>query len=226
VPASRDFVPWRFSDAGRRSAWIASSCRHPKTCTKAVLNAPNVDFRSSPNRAVTSEKCHVWTAPAVQEESDISAKRSGAALGMRCLWGWRVWSPSTATAATAPAGSIVGSRSRTGAIVAFHSASRRGSLAFRTRFFPTECPIILLNDFRVALTFALCAAFRPSLCSPVAQGPRSSQNSIDTTHTAFGFRILYVKVNNTGWWRVASMASSCLTSSRARLGRTCFGPPV
>src|SRR5258705_12945367 len=28
---SRDFVPWRFSDAGRRSAWIASSCRHPKT---------------------------------------------------------------------------------------------------------------------------------------------------------------------------------------------------
>jgi hypothetical protein len=27
-----------------------------------------------------SEKCHVWTAPAVQEESDISAKRSGAAM--------------------------------------------------------------------------------------------------------------------------------------------------
>jgi hypothetical protein len=25
-------------------------------------------------------KCHVWTAPAVQEESDISAKRSGAAM--------------------------------------------------------------------------------------------------------------------------------------------------
>src|SRR5882757_1552426 len=32
-PTSRDFVPWRFSGAGRRSAWIASSCRHPKTCT-------------------------------------------------------------------------------------------------------------------------------------------------------------------------------------------------
>jgi hypothetical protein len=26
-------VHWRFSDAGRRSAWIASSCRRPKTCT-------------------------------------------------------------------------------------------------------------------------------------------------------------------------------------------------
>src|SRR5713226_1044630 len=37
-PTSRDFVPWRFSDAGRRSAWIASSCRHPKTCTKADMS--------------------------------------------------------------------------------------------------------------------------------------------------------------------------------------------
>src|SRR6267143_1736751 len=36
-PTSRDFVPWRFSDAGRRSAWIASSCRHPKTYTRADL---------------------------------------------------------------------------------------------------------------------------------------------------------------------------------------------
>src|SRR5882757_5220069 len=36
-PTSRDFVPWRFSDAGRRSAWIASSCRHPKTCTRTVI---------------------------------------------------------------------------------------------------------------------------------------------------------------------------------------------
>src|SRR5450631_1662739 len=36
-PTSCDFVPWRFSDAGRRSAWIASSCRHPKTCTLAEM---------------------------------------------------------------------------------------------------------------------------------------------------------------------------------------------
>jgi len=34
---TRDFVPWRFSAAGRRSAWIASSCRHPKTYTEAVI---------------------------------------------------------------------------------------------------------------------------------------------------------------------------------------------
>jgi hypothetical protein len=37
LPTSRDFVPWRFSDAGRRSAWIASSSRRPKTCTEAVV---------------------------------------------------------------------------------------------------------------------------------------------------------------------------------------------
>ncbi len=34
---SRDFVPWRFSDAGRRSAWIASSCRRPKTYTRTEV---------------------------------------------------------------------------------------------------------------------------------------------------------------------------------------------
>jgi len=39
-PTSRDFVPWRFSDAGRRSAWIASSCRHPKTCTTCDIERP------------------------------------------------------------------------------------------------------------------------------------------------------------------------------------------
>src|SRR5260370_33962936 len=32
---SRDFVTWRFSDAGLRSAWIARRCRRPKTCTQA-----------------------------------------------------------------------------------------------------------------------------------------------------------------------------------------------
>jgi hypothetical protein len=28
----RDFVPWRFSDAGRRTAWRGRHCRRPKTC--------------------------------------------------------------------------------------------------------------------------------------------------------------------------------------------------
>jgi hypothetical protein len=32
-PIPRDFVPWRFSDAGRNSAWIVSACRRLKNCT-------------------------------------------------------------------------------------------------------------------------------------------------------------------------------------------------
>jgi hypothetical protein len=32
-----------------------------------------------------SDSGHVWTAPAVQEESDISAKRSGAAMYPACF---------------------------------------------------------------------------------------------------------------------------------------------
>jgi hypothetical protein len=30
APTSRDFVPWRFSDAGGRSPWMPSSCRRPR----------------------------------------------------------------------------------------------------------------------------------------------------------------------------------------------------
>src|SRR5467141_1850790 len=34
LPApSGDFMPWRFSHAGRRSAWMGPSFRRPKTCT-------------------------------------------------------------------------------------------------------------------------------------------------------------------------------------------------
>ncbi|HEX7499640.1 MAG TPA: hypothetical protein VF524_04965, partial [Polyangia bacterium] len=32
-PTPRDFLPWRFSDAGSPSVGMASACRHPKTCT-------------------------------------------------------------------------------------------------------------------------------------------------------------------------------------------------
>jgi hypothetical protein len=33
----------------------------------------------------SAESAHIWTAPAVQEESDISAKRSGAAMYPACF---------------------------------------------------------------------------------------------------------------------------------------------
>src|SRR5467141_2816940 len=48
-PTSRDFVPWRFSDAGRRTAWIASSCRHPKTCTTADPCTPATSNTNRPS---------------------------------------------------------------------------------------------------------------------------------------------------------------------------------
>ena len=34
---SRDFVPWRFLDAGYKSARIVSASRRPKTCTEADM---------------------------------------------------------------------------------------------------------------------------------------------------------------------------------------------
>jgi hypothetical protein len=52
VPNSRDFVPWRFSDAGRRAVWLARSCRRPKTCTQpdvgrcSKIGRRNVQHRS------------------------------------------------------------------------------------------------------------------------------------------------------------------------------------
>ena len=40
----RDFVPWRFLDAGRNTAWVASTSRRPKTCTRAVVRTPATHF--------------------------------------------------------------------------------------------------------------------------------------------------------------------------------------
>jgi hypothetical protein len=35
---ARDFVPWRFSDAGRRSVGLGRRCRRPKTCTESDIS--------------------------------------------------------------------------------------------------------------------------------------------------------------------------------------------
>jgi hypothetical protein len=40
APTSRDFVPWRFSDAAGRSAWMASSCRRPRNLHKLRHSCP------------------------------------------------------------------------------------------------------------------------------------------------------------------------------------------
>jgi hypothetical protein len=36
---SRDFVPWRFSNAGRPRVWRVWSRRRPKTCTSSEVNS-------------------------------------------------------------------------------------------------------------------------------------------------------------------------------------------
>jgi phenylpropionate dioxygenase-like ring-hydroxylating dioxygenase large terminal subunit len=41
--------------------------------------------RTSTDHPVMSRMGHVWTAPAVQEESDVSAKRSGAVMYPACF---------------------------------------------------------------------------------------------------------------------------------------------
>jgi len=62
----RDFVPWRFSTAGRQSTGLDHRCRRSKTCTKARITAaqpccplnPNERTRPSlrPNSAASNER--------------------------------------------------------------------------------------------------------------------------------------------------------------------------
>jgi hypothetical protein len=52
-PTPRDFVPWRFSDAGCPSVGMVSACRHPKTCTFAdpCAAAKRIPIRSARRRS-------------------------------------------------------------------------------------------------------------------------------------------------------------------------------
>ena len=52
---------------------------------KAVCFPVYFNNRTLLNANTSSHSGHVWTAPAVQEESDISAKRSGAAMYPACF---------------------------------------------------------------------------------------------------------------------------------------------
>jgi hypothetical protein len=52
---SRDFVPWRFSDAGHRSAQLDRRRRHPKTCTRSAISYPPGYSTTSSGSASRSE---------------------------------------------------------------------------------------------------------------------------------------------------------------------------
>jgi hypothetical protein len=74
-----DFVHCRFSDAGRRSAWIASSCRRPKTYTTAdiVRRAAMNRHCDNPDR----RRCPVWTFFEVERKAKSRRVRvNGAGL--------------------------------------------------------------------------------------------------------------------------------------------------
>src|SRR5580704_13440851 len=54
---SRDFVPWRFSDAGYRSAWLDRRRRRPKTCTiTCTIPAHNLHTAHNRTRADAAKK--------------------------------------------------------------------------------------------------------------------------------------------------------------------------
>jgi hypothetical protein len=48
APTFRDFVPWRFSDAGRPSRWRLCHRRRPKTCTIAVTGGVYLQVATKP----------------------------------------------------------------------------------------------------------------------------------------------------------------------------------
>src|SRR4029077_12022484 len=60
-PTSRDFVPWRFSDAGRTSAWWVSSRRRPRN----LHNKRHLQFKLrrsiKDGREVTPARLAVFT---------------------------------------------------------------------------------------------------------------------------------------------------------------------
>src|SRR5712691_7232006 len=64
-PTSRDFVPWRFLDAGRHSAWKGSSCRRPKTCT-------NLDFADA--HCSTCDSIMTLTGPVPKDHLPWTAR--------------------------------------------------------------------------------------------------------------------------------------------------------
>jgi hypothetical protein len=62
---------------GRRQPSCDGTSRMTRECQVRICERLGVKF-PGPTR-------HVWTAPAVQEESDVSAKRSGAVMYPACF---------------------------------------------------------------------------------------------------------------------------------------------
>src|SRR6516165_6838315 len=58
----RDFVPWRFSDAGLRACGAVRHCRRPKTCTRAAVVRVGESVRLAPeSRPTASSINHLFS---------------------------------------------------------------------------------------------------------------------------------------------------------------------
>jgi hypothetical protein len=86
---------WRRANAGHVSLGQLKAMSAIERCRTAALGGhvarcegcahEVVAFNSCRNRSCP--KCHVWTAPAVQEESDVAAMGSGAVMYSACFGG-------------------------------------------------------------------------------------------------------------------------------------------
>ena len=69
-PTSRDFVPWRFSDAGRHSAWMASSSRRPRN----LHRSRHLTLQSSDLRPAGEFSCgSSLTRPPIPKDAHLTA---------------------------------------------------------------------------------------------------------------------------------------------------------
>ena len=95
---SRDFVPWRFSDAGHRSAWLARRRRRPKTCTLpdscAAARQPHSITLSARSRKdsgiVTLSALAVFRFTTSSNFVGCSTGRSVGLVPRRSLASWRL----------------------------------------------------------------------------------------------------------------------------------------
>jgi hypothetical protein len=79
APTFRDFVPWRFSDAGRPSRWRLCHRRRPKTCTNTdiiPLKARSDDRPLSPPWRAGHQR-----VVSFRVEPNIAAVAAGVAIG-------------------------------------------------------------------------------------------------------------------------------------------------
>jgi hypothetical protein len=77
----RDFVPWRFSDACRRSASRSSSCRHPRNLHRSGIRTLNAPFATAGIRRFGIQlRTNLWSA-----QSDPNGTHQTVQVSLFCV---------------------------------------------------------------------------------------------------------------------------------------------